>query len=118
MTTDPPDEPIRRARAIYGLRRERGKALALDPDLFGKPAWDLLLDLYIATARGRPVSVSEVSPAASVPASTALRWIARLERAGAVERTPDTRDRRRMFLTLSEPTRAALERWLSQARVA
>src|SRR3546814_1843272 len=40
------------------------------------PAWDMLLDLYLAAERNtRPVSISSLCIASAVPATTALRWI-------------------------------------------
>jgi hypothetical protein len=45
------------ARQMYHARRERS-VLDRWEDLFGEPAWDLLLDLYVATHEGRMGSVS------------------------------------------------------------
>ena len=60
------------ARKAYALRRKRA-ALFGNPDLFGEPAWDILLDLYIAAGEGKPVSVSSACIGSAAPATTGLR---------------------------------------------
>ena len=44
-------EAYRLAQALYNLRRKRDSALG-PRRIFGEPAWDILLDLYIASKRG------------------------------------------------------------------
>jgi hypothetical protein len=63
------------------LRRRRDGAAPVK-GLFGEPAWDILLDLFIAHCRGDDLQVSSVCIEASVPSTTILRWIARLESEG------------------------------------
>ena len=59
---------------------------AFGAGLFGEPAWDLLLDLYIAASETRPVSVIAASIAASVSTEDAARWLTLLEEHGLIER--------------------------------
>ena len=73
---------------------------AFGQELFGEPAWDLLLDLYIATSEPRPVSVIAASIAASVSADD-LRWLALLEEHGLVERLHAGSEMSREIVTLS-----------------
>lgn len=80
--------------------------------LFADPAWDILLDLYISGERGRPVSVSSLCIAASVPPTTALRWIARMEDDGLLESVSDARDRRRRHVHLTASAKKAMEGFL------
>lgn len=96
------------ARRAYADRRRRDHLF--DADLFGEPAWDLLLDLFVATREGRPVSVTSACIAANVPTTTALRWISALEAKGLVVRENDPRDARRALLRLTE---TAYDRMLS-----
>jgi len=72
------------AMSIYRARRRRSKFL--DPSLFAEPAWDMLLDLFVASASGRVVSVTRLCRAADVPDATGLRWIEMLESKGLVRR--------------------------------
>lgn len=88
------------ARAIYRSRRLRPRIFA-DDSLFGEPAWDILLDLFIAEADNKPLSVTAACIGAAVPTSTALRWIAILEERGFLARENDPADARRVFLRMT-----------------
>ncbi len=79
----------------------------LPADLFADPAWDMLLDLYLADILSKRISVSSLCCASNVPATTALRWIGALGREGLIKRTADPHDARRYYISLSE---AGLER--------
>jgi hypothetical protein len=46
--TDVPAPVVEEARRHYRLRRMRDQEFG--PALFGEPAWDILLDLYIAVS--------------------------------------------------------------------
>lgn len=84
----------------------------------GNPAepahWDILLDLYAANLEGRNVSVSSLTIAANVPATTALRHIAILEQRGEVEKHADPLDKRRSFVRLSPNTMRLMDQWVSE----
>lgn len=98
-----PDPAPRTVRAVIRARRLRDQHFT--PELFADPAWDMLLDLYAARLERSRVSVSSLCIAASVPPTTALRWIGTMHDAGLFEREADPGDRRRAHITLS--TRAA-----------
>jgi len=88
--------------ARHMLRQRRRREAMLGKELFADPAWDMLLDLFAAEVEGRRVSKSSLVIAASVPQSTALRWMSDLVNAGQLERYPDTADGRRTFISLTE----------------
>jgi len=73
-------------------------------ELFADPAWDILLDLTRAKLDGQQVSVSSVCIAASVPMSTALRWVRQMTEAGLLIRWTDPKDRRRDLIALTDST--------------
>ncbi len=101
------------ASAARHYLKQRRRRDALFPKChFADPAWDLLLDLYVAGVEGRPVPVSSACIAAAVAASTALRWIGVLEKAGLVRRIADRQDGRRAFLTLSPLASERVAIWL------
>ena len=103
----------RLARALLRLRRIRSRYF--DEDLFREPTWDVLLDLFVQKASGRPVSVMSACQAAYVPETTALRFIAWLEERGLVVRAEDEKDRRRIFVTLSTRGEVAMRKYLLEA---
>lgn len=105
---------LRFALQIHRERRRRKHAFAEYGPLFGEPAWDMLLCLFIASERGRALTISAVAKAIEVPLNTALRYVDDMEVRGLLVRVRDTRDSRRTFLHLSaeadEKMRAFLRR--------
>jgi hypothetical protein len=90
------------ARQHYRHRRLRSKIFGNEA-LFGEPAWDILLDLFIAAKEKRKVSVMSACIGSAVPSTTALRWISALEREGLITREDDPDDARRTYVILTEP---------------
>lgn len=88
------------ARKFYQLRRRR--AAYFDPTLFAEPAWDMLLDLYVAEREGRPVAVLSACIGASAPQTTALRWMRVLEGQGLIRKETDEKDARRIYVRLTD----------------
>lgn len=109
-------EALEKAKRHYRSRRQRD-LLFENPNLFGEPAWDMLVDLFIATEEGKKISVSSLCVAAAVPMTTALRWITILENEGLVTRTADAGDARRYFLSLSADAYAKVKTHFVQMRV-
>lgn len=88
-------------RQICRLRRARAKLLG-SAELFGEPAWDMLLELYAVALEQRKVSVSGICFASGAPFTTALRWLEKLHESGFVERQNDELDARRIWVRLSD----------------
>ena len=84
---------------LFMARRLREEVLGAD--LFSDPAWDIILDIYAANARGEKVQISSLSPMSGVPSSTARRWAHKLIARGLLERERDPRDKRLTFVRLS-----------------
>lgn len=93
-------------------RAQRGRYFS--QRLFSDPAWDMLLELYAASLAQRRLSVSRLSQRACVPMTTTLRWIAALEKEGAIERQPDPLDGRRVFIMLSEKGRERMAAYFDE----
>jgi hypothetical protein len=87
------------AKALVACRRRRDKALG--KELFSDPAWDILLDLFVAQSENRDVAIGSACIAAAVPFSSARRWCQLLEKRELLYRTRDPRDGRRVFLRLT-----------------
>lgn len=98
-----------RIRRMIKLRESRSKLF--DESLFADPAWDMLLELYLARVEGRIEYVSSICIASRVPSTTAIRWIKTLEQQGWIFRRPDRRDGRRCFLLLTPKAEDAMERF-------
>ena len=84
------------ARRILDFRQRRTDVLP--SELFGEPAWDILLALHAGIG---PASVRALSEMLRVPVSTVIRWTRRMEEDGLVTR--ETR-RFRPRLTVVRPT--------------
>ena len=82
-------------------RRLLRRQLVGAPELFGEPAWDMLIDLFIHEAAGKPVSTSSLCIGSGLPMSSALRLLQRLCDMGLVTREPDQADGRRNFIRLA-----------------
>lgn len=92
---------------VFQMWRARGAYL---PDeLLFDPAWGMLLELLLAELQGRRVSILRLCNVSSVPTSTALRWIKRLERLGFVIRQTDAQHADDQFAELSQKGRLALQ---------
>lgn len=86
------------ARHLYRLRRQRDELFG---NIFGEPAWDMMLDLFIRQNDKSITSISSLCIAASVPQTTALRWVTEMIAAGIFSRERDPFDRRRSYVELS-----------------
>jgi hypothetical protein len=89
-----------KAKELYECRRRRDKVFG--PEMFGEPAWDIILDLFISECDGRRISVTSACIASCVPKATALRVIKQLEKTGIVVRQRDPDDARRSYVRLSQ----------------
>jgi hypothetical protein len=99
--SDAPVDAVTAQDVRAAIRVRRMRVQFFEGELFADPAWDMLLDLYAAALEKSRVSVSSLCIAASVPPTTALRWIGTLHDAGLFERQPDPSDRRRAYIGLS-----------------
>ena len=101
------------AQSLYASRRRRDRYL--QADLFGEPAWDMMLDLFVRGVQGKRTAVSSLCIASGVPSTTALRWIGTLYDAGLVIREESEQDRRVVYLGLSAAGFRAIRRYLIDA---
>lgn len=83
------------------LSERMRRARFFGPDMFAEAGWNIMLDLVLATYRGKRVTVSDASLASGAPHATANRWLQKMVDAGLVLRTADERDGRRIFVELS-----------------
>lgn len=98
------------------IANRQARSRFFDPELFGDPAWDMLLDLTAAHGEGARVSVTSLCIAAGVPATTALRWLTQMVESGIFVRVPDPADRRRAFIALSDKALDAMSGYFASLR--
>lgn len=98
------------AKRAYEHRRARDRVFQ-EPELFGEPVWDMLLDVAAAEARGECLSVTSVCIGSCVAETTALRWLKIMELRGLTCREADPRDGRRSFIRLTDSGREKLKRY-------
>lgn len=70
--------------------------------LMPEPAWEMLAELMRARLAGQKVSVTSLALVSSSPTTTALRRIEDLIQGGLIERVPDSADRRRTHVELTQ----------------
>lgn len=99
-------EAKRRAdrRALFGLY-----------DVLNDPAWDILLELYIAGLTGNGLYASVVGAEVGIPQSTALRWLTVLEKMGLVRRNLDPFDKRRQWVGVTPRARTLMEKHFARS---
>jgi DNA-binding MarR family transcriptional regulator len=89
---------------IHRIRMKRNGLVGAK--LFRDPAWDMLLELFVAHQQSRTLCVSSLCYSSGVPLTTALRQLVRLEANELVVREGDAKDTRRCNVV---PTPKALE---------
>lgn len=104
---------VRIAGAILQLRQQRQDEF--DGSLFGEPAWEMLLELYIRDAEGTAFTVADLIATSNAPSSTAARWFAQLDKLGFVTLRAHPSDQNTEFVDLTGEAKAALERHLAVA---
>lgn len=99
--------------ARRSVRERRRRTLHFGSAMFGEPAWDILLILYIEEDKNR-LQVSRLINASGSPATTGLRWLDYLESQQFVCRQKHPTDRRVELVELTDKGRAALDSYFSE----
>jgi predicted transcriptional regulator len=92
----------RRRRSLFGGREVSDNA------------WDILLDLFVASFESRKVTVKRACVAADAPMTTAIRYIAFLESIGLIHRSKNPNDARSTFLELTDLGIGKLTRYFNE----
>jgi len=106
------EELVERARKAFVRRRRRARFFG--PDLFGEPAWDMLLALYVTEPMGPRNTIGRLVKYADLSATTAIRWINALEEGGLITRSQHPTDQRSVHVELTDHARRLLDSYFSE----
>jgi DNA-binding MarR family transcriptional regulator len=105
-----PEKLLAHARRILADRQKRmerfGRAM------FGEPAWEMLLLLYVSNASAR-YTASRLAKVAGYSKATAIRWLDYLEREKLIRRRSHPTDQRSVFIELTGDGLRSLELYLT-----
>lgn len=76
------DQAAQLAASILRFRRFRGKILS--PVIFGEPAWELLLEVFVADANGEAITARMVAERSGGSPAVISRWLKHLTVQGLV----------------------------------
>lgn len=104
------ERALERAASVVAMRERRKKFF--NASMFGEPAWDIVMALYLAEGRGQSANINVITRAAGVPLTTALRWIDYLENQQLIAREKHPTDLRATIVRLTDKAQKALELFL------
>ncbi len=104
-------------RAKWTLEDRERRSTFFRSDLFGEPAWHILLDLFIQQKVGNRTSVMAACIGSGAATTTALRYLNLLIEDGLVEREGDPSDGRRSWLRLTPHATEAMTEYLGATGV-
>lgn len=79
---------LKTAQRAFDERKTRTDFVG-SSEMFGEPAWDMLLDLFIRQTKDEQISGQSVFINAEAPTATAKRWLKVLEQNGLISAHPD-----------------------------
>ena len=97
------------AKARLILSRRLARQQYFHRDIFGEPAWEILLALYVIEYSGARFTISKLAECINAPLSTVVRWVKTLEEQLLVCRVNHPTDRRIIFVRLLDKGRTALD---------
>lgn len=115
---DAVDHGVMRLKAMELLQDRKRRSGLFGKAMFGEPAWDMLLALYVHDWTGARFTVSALIEHLGTPTSSASRWLLYLSAEGLIHREEHPTDRRKCFVSLSSRGRSLIETYLGDARSA
>jgi DNA-binding MarR family transcriptional regulator len=106
----PSEALLERAKSVLRVRRARERLFCRA--MFGEPAFELLLYLYVQSGQ-KGISLTSLTKPARIPYSSAIRWIRYLADKGLVECAESRSDRRATTIQLTPSGRAVMDEFLS-----
>lgn len=100
--------PALLARAVQARQLRTTMSAFLPRDLFVDPAWDMMIELFIAAATAERLCVKDLMLLSGESAAGTIRRIDRLQAAGLLTRTPCPDDHRRVCVDLTDRGRTSM----------
>lgn len=100
------------AERLYAERRRRDELFPAE--LFGEPAWDLLLAMFIARDKSQAMILCKAYKAAGVSDTTGRRLLDRMEEDGLITRRRAPRSRKMRIVELTDLAVARLTDYLAR----
>jgi CheY-like chemotaxis protein/DNA-binding MarR family transcriptional regulator len=100
----------REIRRMFSNREEMDASFG--SGLFGDHLWEILVEILASELTDEPISVTGAAAASGAAHATAMRGVEALEREGLIERRPDVKDRRRVWLSLTLKARRGFRDFL------
>ena len=95
------------ARKAFIARRRRSQHFK--KGMFGEPAWEILLALYIRDTSGGRLTITRLTDMIGLPPTSGLRWLDYLEKEHLVERESHPTDLRAFFVHLTDKGRTSMD---------
>jgi DNA-binding MarR family transcriptional regulator len=99
------------AKGILEDRRRRAEIFGRA--MFGEPAWELLLTLYVIDHNRKQPTIGRLAHAAHVAMSTAMRWLLYLEGHGLIARQEHPTDARSAMVAMTDKGKQMLATYFS-----
>lgn len=106
-----PQAVLETAKKAY-LDRKSRSAFIGSHEIFGEPAWDMLLDLFIKQTEKEEVTLKAANLSNDRPISTELRWLKLLEQHGLIACQADPHDNARHVIHLTPTGYEGMLRYL------
>lgn len=104
---------LQAAERAYEDRRSRSEQFSASK-LFGEPAWDILLDLFIHQSRHEQATVRSACLGSGTSDAVATRWLQVLENEGLVQIMQDLEDKNRRLVSLTAEGYESMLRYLEK----
>lgn len=104
--------PLEIALKLQDARKARDASFAAG--LFSDPAWDVLLEAYVAAEQGSPLNKSGLIAGARLASATGDRWVEKLEEMGLLTHRPAPNRKRSRLYGLTDKGLEAMTRALTR----
>jgi DNA-binding MarR family transcriptional regulator len=95
------------------LERRRRRNKVLPEEMFGEPAWEILLQLYVEQ-QGTRLNIARLTSYLNLSASTVLRWLNYLHDKQLLRREIHPNDQRSVFVELTTGAVEVIDSYFSE----